>query len=277
METNGETPDPSAPRGVLLDLDGVLYVGDRLLPGARETLEWLEARGIQRRFLTNTSTKSVGELVEKLKGLGIGVEEGEVFSAVSATRAYLEEACGGNPGKTRVALLIRDAAKADFADFAEPEGTEEADFVVVGDIGAAWSYDLLNRVFRMIMNGACLVAMHRNRYWEGDDGLRMDIGAFVAGLEYVTGKKAVVVGKPSEAFFGLALSSMGLEKEEVVMVGDDVSSDIGGSQAAGVRGVLVRTGKYREGDESESDPPPAAVIDSIADLPDCIESGLGGE
>ncbi len=275
MKKNGERPGPSAPRGVLLDLDGVLYVGDRLLPGARETLGWLEARGIQRRFLTNTSTKSVGELVEKLNRLGLTVQEDEVFSAVSATRAYLEEACGGNPGETRVALLIRDAAKEDFAGFAE--GTEEADYVVVGDIGAAWSYDLLNRVFRMIMNGARLVAMHRNRYWEGDDGLRMDIGAFVAGLEYVTGKKAVVVGKPSEAFFGLALSSMRMEKGEVVMVGDDVSSDIGGSQAAGIRGVLVRTGKYREGDESETDPPPAAVIDSIADLPEWIERGLGGD
>ncbi len=265
----------SLPRGVLLDLDGVLYVGDRLLPGAKETLAWLEARGIQRRFLTNTSTKSVEELEEKLRGLGIEVADGEVFSAVAATRAYLLDASDGKPGETRVALLIRDAAKAEFSDFAE--GTDGADFVVVGDIGAAWSYDLLNRVFRMIMGGARLVAMHRNRYWEGDDGLRMDIGAFVAGLEYVTGKKAVIVGKPSEAFFGLALSSMELEKGEVVMVGDDVSSDIGGSEAAGIRGVLVRTGKFREGDEQETEPPPAAVIDSIADLPDLLERGLGGD
>lgn len=260
------------PRGVLLDLDGVLYVGDRLLPGATETLAWLKEKGIQRRFLTNTSTKSLDELMAKLRGLGIEVEDGEVFSAVAATRAYLMEACEGKPEKARVALLIREAAKVDFADFAE--ASDGVDFVVVGDIGAAWSYELLNHVFRMIMNGARLVAMHRNRYWEGEDGLRMDIGAFVAGLEYVTGRKATIIGKPSEAFFGLALASMGLENNQAIMVGDDVHSDIGGSQAAGIPGILVRTGKYRDGDESVTDRPPAAVIGSIQDLPKCLEEGL---
>lgn len=259
------------PRGVLLDLDGVLYVGNQLLPGARETLGWLKQKGIQRRFLTNTSTKSLDELMAKLEALGIDAVEQEVFSAVAATRAYLLGACGGKPDKARLALLIREAAKADFADFAEDP--EHADFVVVGDIGAAWSYELLNSVFRMIMDGAQLVAMHRNRYWEGEDGLRMDIGVFVAGLEYATGKKATIVGKPSKAFFDLAFSSMGIRESEAVMVGDDVHSDIEGSQAAGIPGILVRTGKFRRGDESAIDPPPHGTIDSIGDLPRFLEHG----
>ena len=103
----------------------------------------------------------------------------------------------------------------------------------------------MNKVFGMVIRGAEMVALHKGRYWQMEDGLRMDIGAFVAGLEYVTGKSATVIGKPSESFFSLVLEDLGLGAGEVVMIGDDIINDIQGAQKAGMQAVLVKTGKYR--------------------------------
>jgi len=124
----------------------------------------------------------------------------------------------------------------------------------------------LNDAFRVLVGGADLIAMHRGKYWQVADGLALDIGAFVAGLEYATGKTATLVGKPAPAMFRSALADMGLEPADVVMVGDDVYADVGGAQGAGIRGVLVETGKYREELVSRSGVTPDAVIASIAEL-----------
>jgi HAD superfamily hydrolase (TIGR01458 family) len=259
--------------GLLLDLDGVFYIGEELVPGASETLSALRDAGIARRFVTNTSTKTSHELVAKLHALGLDVDADEVFSAVTATRLYLETQLidGRLPS---LHLLLREAALPEF-DYFPGSGNGRPDIVVVGDIGAAWSYDLLNQVFRELMDGARLVAMHKNKFWQGPEGLRLDIGAFVAGLEYVTGVEAVVIGKPSKSFYEMALASLGLSADRVAMVGDDIESDVGGSQAAGLAGILVKTGKYRDAHADQSDIVPDAVIDSIADLPGWLATQSG--
>jgi HAD superfamily hydrolase (TIGR01458 family) len=123
------------------------------------------------------------------------------------------------------------------------------------------------------MNGAKLVAMHRNKYWQTENGLRMDIGAFVAGLEYVAGCEAMVIGKPSQEFFKLAIQSLGLPTPNVAMIGDDIEADVGGAQAAGLTGILVRTGKYRADTVARSTVRPDADLDSIADLPGWLSIG----
>ena len=117
-----------------------------------------------------------------------------------------------------------------------------------------------------------MLALHKGRYWQTETGLRMDIGAFVAGLEYVTGQSATVIGKPSPDFFTLVLQDLGLLPEQVAMVGDDIESDIGGAQAVGMKGVLVRTGKYRSETTAVSKIKPSLIIDSVADLPDLPEN-----
>lgn len=259
--------------GLLLDLDGVFYVGEELVPGACETLSALKDVGVARRFVTNTSTKTSQELVTKLHALGLDVDADEIFSAVTATRLYLEQQLIDDRLPS-LHLLLREAALVEFKHFPEP-GNNCPDIVVVGDIGAAWSYDLLNRVFRELMDGARLVAMHKNKFWQGPEGLRLDVGAFVAGLEYVTGVEAVVIGKPSKSFYDMALASLGLPADQVAMVGDDIESDIGGSQAAGLTGVLVKTGKYRGAHADRSAIVPDAVIDSIADLPGWLAEHSG--
>jgi HAD superfamily hydrolase (TIGR01458 family) len=159
---------------------------------------------------------------------------------------------------------VNDEVLADFRDFKQSDTDAQA--VIIGDIGNAWTYDLLNNVFRLLMNGAELVALHRNKFWQTEAGLQMDIGAFVAGLEYVTGKTATVMGKPSPEFFAAALSRIGLKSGEVAMIGDDIDTDIGAAQAQGIIGILVKTGKYREEYVQASKIKPDLVLDSIADL-----------
>lgn len=245
--------------GLLVDLDGVLYVGNRAVPGAAATVELLRKASVPMRFITNTTTKPRRALVEKLGDLGIPLQPEEILTAPVAAAQYLH----GKEGVVCKFLLNPDVLE-DFGDF--PVSDTEANAVVIGDIGDAWSYDLLNGVFRLLMNGAELVALHRNKFWETEHGLQMDIGAFVAALEYVSGKTATVIGKPSEAFFDVAVRELGVPRERVAMVGDDVDSDVGGAQQNGLFGLLVKTGKYREGYVASSGVTPDATLDSFADL-----------
>jgi HAD superfamily hydrolase (TIGR01458 family) len=255
-------------RALLIDLDGVLYVEDEPIAGAVDAVAAFRDAGLGLRFVTNTTQRSRRHTLEKLERLGIRVGPDELITpAVLAV-----EHCRAR-GHDRVALLMADDVKADFAGLAE--AGDRVDAVVVGDLGEGFGYDVLNRAFRLVLDGAELVALQRNRYWLRADGLALDVGPFVAALEYAAGVEAVVVGKPAPAFFRLALSQLGARPEQAAMVGDDVESDIGGAIRAGLRGVLVRTGKFREETAASADPPPTDVIDSIADLPALLGLGAG--
>lgn len=245
--------------GYLIDLDGTVYVGDRPIPGAIETINRLRDQGIPFRFTTNTTTKSSGTLHKKLCDLGLPVKPDEIFGVIKAAIAFLHQ-----KGSPRCQLLLTDDPKHDFSEFPQDDATPE--YIIIGDIGKYWDYRLVNDLFNKIMNGAEMIALHKGRYWQTEDGLQVDIGAFVAGLEYVTGKSSTVIGKPSESFYRLALDDLGLPAHKVAMVGDDLVSDIGGAQAVGMKGILVKTGKYREEFVEGSDIKPDFVIDSIAEL-----------
>ncbi len=184
--------------GLLIDLDGVLYIGDKEVSGARGALADLRERGLECRFVTNTTTCTAAEVGDKLERLGFDASPEEVFSAVTATVDFLR---GNEAGEKGVRLLVSDSVRGEFAEF--PHDRERPGFVVVGDIGAAWSYPLMNEAFRYLNEGAELIAMHRNKFFQTEDGLRLDIGAFVAGLEFVTGQEARLIGKPSPDFFRL--------------------------------------------------------------------------
>jgi HAD superfamily hydrolase (TIGR01458 family) len=165
----------------------------------------------------------------------------------------------------RVALIMNDEVKEDFAQLDEVD--EDAGAVIVGDLGSAFGYDVLNRAFRLVMDGAELVALQRNRYWRTPDGLSLDVGPFVAALEYASAREAHVVGKPAPAFFHMILQTARASAAQSAMVGDDVESDVGGAQQAGLAGILVRTGKYRENAVQASSIRPDATVDSVADVP----------
>ena len=162
-------------------------------------------------------------------------------------------------------MLLAEDVKQDFKDF--NKSGIAPDYIVIGDIGNVWSYSLLNQVFNNLMNGAKLIAIHKNRFWQTEHGLQMDIGGFVDALEYASGVKAMIIGKPSPDFFQIALDDMGLKSSDVAIIGDDIDVDIGGGQLVGLKGVLVKTGKYRQNYAEASAVKPDLIINSIADLP----------
>jgi len=252
-------------RGVLLDIDGVVYVGDAPVPGAPEAVDWLVRERIPHRFLTNTTSRPRQAIVDKLTGMGIAATADQVLTPAVAAVAWLRRHRLGRP-----ALFVPEATAAEFADL-DPlaAGAEDgAGAVVVGDLGGAWDFATLNRAFRLLMSDARppLIALGMTRYWRAEDGLRLDAGAFVRALEYAAGRTAVVLGKPDPAFYGTAVEGLDLPADQVVMIGDDIRIDVDGAQRAGLSGVLVRTGKFSPSD-LEGDVVPDAVLDSIADLP----------
>lgn len=249
---------------VLLDLDGVLYVEGEPLPGAVAAVAHLRELGVALRLVTNTTARSRSQTLEKLERLGFAIEPRELVTPAGLARRHCEEA-----GFHRVALIMNDAVKTDFEGLEEAE--REVDAVIMGDLGEQFGFAVLNQAFRLVMDGAELIALQKNRFWLTADGLSLDAGPFVAAVEYAAGKKAYVVGKPSAGFFASVLAGLGRGPGAVAMVGDDIESDIGGALDAGLRAVLVRTGKYREDLVALSGISPTATIDSIADLPGLLE------
>jgi HAD superfamily hydrolase (TIGR01458 family) len=251
--------------GLLLDLSGVIYVQDEAVPGAADALESFRKAGMPIRLVTNTTMRPKRSILERLEGLGIEADPAELITPATLAKRRCEEA-----GYESVALVVLDELREDLEGL-ERKG-EGADAVIVGDLGESWDYEVLNGAFRHLMDGAELIALQKNRYWETSDGLSLDAGPFVASLEYATGREAEVMGKPSPAFFELALSELGASADHAAMVGDDVEADVGGAMDAGLAGILVRTGKYREDLVRESGIEPTATVDSIADVPRLIGS-----
>lgn len=250
---------------MLLDLDGVVYVGDEPVPGAAATIDWLAREGVPHCFLTNTTSRPRQAIVAKLAGLGISAGADQILTPAVAAVAWLR-----HHDIARPAMFVPDATVAEFAELGPlPDGVDHgAGAVVIGDLGEGWDFSTLNRALRLLMSdpGVPLVALGMTRYWRAEDGLRLDAGAFVRALEYAAGRTAVVVGKPDPTFYGTAVDALRVPADQVVMVGDDIHTDIEGAQRAGLTGVLVRTGKFSASDLSGG-VCPDAVLDSLADLP----------
>ncbi|RZM77207.1 TIGR01458 family HAD-type hydrolase [Leptolyngbya iicbica] len=225
-------------KGLLLDLNGVFYVGSRVLPGAQAAIAALQKSGLPYRFVTNNTTQCTQSMSQSLATMGLAIAPTEIITTASAAVLQLRQM--GNP---KIYPLVAADAQQEFAEFTWSD--MDADVIVVGDIGDDWNYRIMNRVFRLLMKGAQLIALHRGKYWQWEAGLQLDIGAFVAGLEYATDQKAIVSGKPDPFFYKIALANLGLPPAEVVMIGDDLEADVQGAQAMGMKAVVVQTGKYR--------------------------------
>ena len=253
--------------GCLLDLDGTVYADDEVIPGAAEAVAALRAAGVPFRFATNTTRTPRTALAEKLCGLGIETLPDEVITAPSAAARWLRRR-----GARRVSPLLAEASFEEFSDFDLDD--ERPEYVLVGDLGPDWTFEILNRAFRALHAGAELVAIQRNRYWRQGGRLTLDAGPFVAALEYAAGKRARLIGKPSPGYFHSAVAELRLPADRVVMVGDDLEADVEGAIAAGLMGVALRTGKHTPGTEARAREVSTAVLDSLAELPDWL--GIAG-
>ncbi len=263
------TPRPLA---YLFDLDGVFYNDTRPIPGGADVIARLRAgalsdsppgsrgrsaKGVPFRFVTNTTSKGRVSLAAKLQGFGISAEPREIFCPAVAAAAFLRE-------KQASGVFFTTAdTRAEFDDVRED--VTQPDYVVLGDLGDDWTYAKLNQVLRYLLNGAQLIALGMSRYWRADDGPRLDVGPIASAFSYATGIAPIVLGKPARDFFLLALRDLHVDPVHCTMVGDDIVTDIGGAQSAGMQTILVRTGKFRP-EDLEGAIKPDVIVDSIADL-----------
>jgi phospholysine phosphohistidine inorganic pyrophosphate phosphatase len=253
-------------RGILFDMDGVLYNSEEPIEGAAETLAWAQQKSIPHLFVTNTTSRGRDILVRKLAHFGIHTSRDKILTPCVAAVDWLRKQAAG-----KTALFVAPKALTEFQGLAQLDADAEfgADYVVIGDLGDAWNYRELNRAFRLLNSNpkAVLIALGMTPFWHAHDGLRLDVAPFVAALEYATGRKAVICGKPDKSFFIAAVDQLGLPAHEVLMIGDGIETDIDGAQKAGLQGALVRTGKFRPSD-LQGHTVPNLVLNSVADLPE---------
>ncbi|MFJ2028644.1 TIGR01458 family HAD-type hydrolase [Streptosporangium sp. NPDC087985] len=248
------------PKAVLIDIDGVLTISWRPIPGAVQALACLRDMGMAVKLLTNTTSRTRAEIAARLLDAGFDISPGDILTAPTATASYL----AARYPEARCALLNSGDIRDDLPGVQLVE--DDPDVLVVGGAGPEFSYEAVNRAFGDLQRGARLVAMARNLCWRTAQGLQLDGGAFLLGLERAAGVEAEVVGKPAAAFFQTALDMLAVRPEETVMIGDDVEADVLAAQRCGITGVLVRTGKYLPRDETAS-PAPDHIIDSFSNLP----------
>lgn len=241
-------------KAVFFDLSGVLYEGPDVVPGAVETVADCRQQGLVLRFVTNTATRSRESILATLRLLGFELNDDELITAPDAAKRFLEKRC------LKPWCLVHESIRDAFDECDE----EDAQAVVIGDAREGFTYDSLDRAFRLCQAGALLVAIGKNRYFRDDSGLRLDSGAFVHALEWAAGVEAVVMGKPSAEFFAEVVGGSGCDARDCLMIGDDRECDVAAACAAGLRGALVRTGKFQAGDELKL-PPEAVVIDTVND------------
>ncbi|PIK55530.1 putative haloacid dehalogenase-like hydrolase domain-containing protein 2 [Apostichopus japonicus] len=237
-------------KAVLVDLSGTIHIDDFVIPGALEALERLRKSHLKIKFVTNTTKESKNTLHQRLTRIGFKICQEEIFTSLTAARNYVEKQ------NARPMLLLSEDALRDFSGIS----TDNPNAVVVGLAPESFNFGTLNKAF----------SNTQSQVLQRPDGLALGPGPFVQGLEYATGVTATVVGKPERAFFTEALDSLGCLPEDAVIIGDDVTGDIEGAQKIGVKGILVKTGKYRDGDERKIDPLPSCVAENFASAVDLI-------
>ncbi len=252
------------PAGIVFDMEGVLHVGYEPLPGASAALAALDRAGIPHVILTNTTSKSRAMISARLGEMGMPYPAERIVTAASATIAFLKRRHAGK----RVLLLAEPGA---FDEVAAAGGVElvedwrEAEVVCLGGPDESFSYAHLQEAFRALMDGAAFVAMQRNRWWPTPTGPGLDAGVFVRGLEFSSGRRATVIGKPAAGAYRAALTVLGVRAAEAMMVGDDPVADLATAARIGMATCIVRTGKG----STFPSPWPGVTLDlpGVVDLP----------
>jgi len=228
--------------GLLSDVHGVLYTYPHAIAGSVEAVRRLEAADFPHLFLTNSTQHSKSWVLGTLRDLGFSIPASRMMTAAEAAGDVLLA-----KGYRRIGWLCVQEIAEDIPEVeaVPPTGDERVDAVLVGDMGDGFTYDVLNRAFRWLHDGAALIALARNRYYQGPDGLVLDSGPYVRLLEDAAETRALIIGKPSPDFFRAGLRRLGLPPERAAMVGDDLDGDILPAMALGMRGILAMTGKFR--------------------------------
>jgi HAD superfamily hydrolase (TIGR01458 family) len=245
-------------KALLFDLSGVLYEGDTVITGAVSIIEQLRTQYLLR-FVTNTATSDSASIIRKLQTMGIAVNDDELFTAPIAAKNYVLEK------QLRPYCLIHKAITTSFDDTDQ----SNPNCVVLGDARDGLNYASLNKAFQLCQQGAPLIGIGMNKYFKDEEGLKLDAGAFIHALEWASDTQAIIMGKPGKAFFDQVVASTAYSPEQCLMIGDDVIGDVKGAINAGLKAVLVKTGKFQESDIQQL-PQEATMINSVLDLPEYL-------
>ncbi len=254
---------PMPVKAVLFDIEGTLVSGGHAIEGAAAAVAHVRALGMQVRFLTNITGRTPERIAADLSAAGIAVAAAEVQTATTVCVAMLRARAG-----VRCHLMVPAEVLPMFDGIAPDD--QHPQVVVISDIGEQFDFHTMNRAFLMLRGGAELIALQKNLFWFDSDGPKLDCGAFVLALEAAARTQATVTGKPSQAFFDSALAGLDCAREQVLVVGDDISTDVAGASAVGVRTVLVGTGKYADGQTTHPDCQATHFIESVKDLPQLL-------
>jgi len=247
--------------GVLLDIDGTLMTGNDPIKGSDTAIQFLQDNNIPYRYISNGTRKSRKNILKKLERIGVKVSIDEIYTPAIAAIRYLK-----NHSILTCNFLITPDLMADFEE-AGIAHDPKAFTVVIGDAGEQFTYASMNAAFRSLMQGGTLIALEKDRYWKDVDGLSLSAGPFVSALEYSTGCTAILLGKPSLDYFLNAIKDWKISKNTVLMIGDDIMTDVKGAQNAGLLGAITFTGKFRPEEITDSSVTPDLVISSIERLP----------
>ena len=247
-------------KGLLIDLEGVLYSDNKLIPGSIDVIKKLRKHNLKLRFLTNTTTTPRNLIFNKLQDFGFNIQEEEIFTPIIATKNYLTD----NKVK-KIALVTNIEIIEEFNDYEITQ--KNPDVVIMGDIYKDFKWEILDRIFKLVyIENSALIALHQNKYCIRDNKISLDLGPFVKAIEYSSGKKSILMGKPEKNFFDLAVKDLDIIKDNILMIGDDITSDIEGSINANLKAIQVKTGKFQEKD-LKYPTQPHYRIESINDLP----------
>ncbi|XP_062234494.1 phospholysine phosphohistidine inorganic pyrophosphate phosphatase isoform X1 [Platichthys flesus] len=259
-------------KAVVLDMCGVLYDSEPgravAIPGSAEAVNRLMSSDLQLRFCTNETQSSRDKFVAMLQTAGFDISVSQVFSPAPAAVAVLNER------GLRPHLLVHDGLLSEF----DSVDKTDPNCVVIGDAAENFSYQNMNDAFRVLtgLDKPLLFSLGQGRYYKETNGLSLDVGVYMKALEYACDLKAEVIGKPSPRFFQSVLNDMGLQPHEVLMIGDDLVNDVGGAQNCGMKGIQVRTGKYRPSDEQHPAVKADGTVDNLSQAVDMILSQRGG-
>lgn len=241
---------------IIFDLNGTLYEGGVAIEGANDTIKHLRKEGYNLSFITNTDGRSIEDVYKSVIKKGLEVERDEIYTPITAVKVFIEE----NKDKKFYPLVHNDAL-VDFSDLKIDDNNP--DYIIIGDFCDKVSYDEINKVFRMIKAGAEIIALSKTLWYIDVDGYSINTGSFVKMFEIACNKEGILMGKPSQEYFRLALKRTNSNPQNTLVVGDDLTTDIVGAKEINAIGVLVKTGVFNSQELETSRIKPDHIIDDI--------------
>lgn len=259
--------DFSRIKGILSDIDGTLYFKGNPVPGAIEAISKLRKKGLKLLFFTNTDSKSPTTILKILKNYGFEVDITEIFTPIIALKEYFTK----HPTK-RSYFVTTEEVEREFQEFPKVNDTEIPDHVIIGDFHDNWDVNRINQAFKYVFKGSKLLGTQGNKYYLDREGEPViDTGSFIDMIARAANIEPLIFGKPSKEYFLQALKRVNLEPEETLVIGDDIESDIQGALNAGIRAILVKTGKGQYYKPGDSHIKPSFVLDSFSSLIDYLK------